>query len=148
MITIQQEKVEVWEKDCMPLVVEHWKELGLDLDLEIAPDFESMKWLEKVGKWAVISVRDDGKLVGYLLAVINTHLHYRTSPKMFIIDAYYIAPQYRNGTGARLIRFAEKFARQVGAIKMYLTCKCHKDHSALFLKMGYRLSDLAFTRRL
>lgn len=145
---IAVEPVEVWQRDAIPLVREHWRELGLDLDLEISPDFERMKAMESIGLWKVVSVRDEGKLVGYLLAVVSTHLHYSTSPKMFIIDAYYIMPEYRNGTGVKLLKFAECLARELGAIKMYLSCKVHQDHSALFLALGYRLSDHAFTKRI
>jgi len=168
LTTFQVEPVEVWEKECSALVYAHWQELGLDLDLEIAPDFAAMKQLESMGMFKVITAREveecdahtgggedagcicgeSGRLVGYLLAVINTHLHYRTSPKMFIADAYYVSPECRSGTGAKLIRFSEQVARGVGAIKIYLSCKAHKDHTTLFQALGYRLSDHAFTRRI
>ena len=117
-MTIAVEPVEVWQRDAMPLVREHWRELGLDLDLEISPDFERMKAMESLGIWKVVTVRDDGKLVGYLLAVVSQHLHYSTSPKMFIVDAYYITPEYRNGTGVKLLKFAEALAKELGAIKI------------------------------
>lgn len=148
MTTFQLESVEKWAAECEPLVYAHWQELGLDLDLEIAPDYSKMKALEDFGCFKVITARDDGKLVGYLLAVFSVHLHYRSSPPMFIVDAYYIAPAYRDGTGARLIRFAETAARRLGAIKMYLSCKVHRDHTKLFEALGYKLSDYAFIKRI
>lgn len=140
--------MESWASDAMPLIRDHWQELGLDLDLEIAPDFGKMAQLESMGMFKVITVRQDASLVGYLLAVVNTHLHYRTSKPMFIVDAYYIAPRARNGTGARMIRFAETVAKSLGCIKIYLSCKVHQDHTKFFQALGYKLSDFAFIKRI
>jgi hypothetical protein len=146
--TLQVESVEDWASESKDLVYAHWQELGLDLDLEIAPDFENMKILESLGMFKVVTVREDGRMVGYLLAVVNKHLHYRNSPKMLIVDAYFIAPECRSGTGVKLVRFTEGLAKQLGAIKIYFSCKVHRDHSKLFTALGYRLSDFAFTRRI
>lgn len=148
MTTFQVESVEEWASESKELVYAHWQELGLDLDLEIAPDFGKMKQLEEMGMFKVITVREDGRLVGYLLAIVNNHLHYRNSPKMLIVDAYYISPECRSGTGVKLVRFTEDLAHRLGAIKIYFSCKVHKDHTQLFQALGYRLSDFAFTKRI
>lgn len=148
-LSFQVECVNKWAADAVPAMVEaHWRELGLDLDLEIKPDLEAMRTLESIGRWKICTARADGRLVGYVLAVVAPHLHYSSSPKMFIVDAYYLAPEYRNGAGAKLLKFAEATARSLGAIKVYLSCKVHQDHSKLFQALGYRLSDYAFIKRL
>ena len=148
MTTFQLESVDKWAAESGPLVYAHWQELGLDLDLRIDPDIAKMKAMEDLGMFKVLTVREDGRMVGYLLAVVSVHLHYRTSPPMFIIDAYYVAPESRNGTGAKLLVYAESVAKQLRTIKMYLTCKVHRDHTALFLALGYKLSDFAFVKRI
>lgn len=147
-MTVQVESVEAWERDAQELLRGHWEELGLDLDLPLDPDIEKMKVLESLGMWKVLTVRDDGKMVGYLLGLFSTHLHYKSSPKMFIVDAYYICPEARRGAGVKMLKFMESKAKELGAIKIYLTCKVHRDHSQLFLALGYRLSDYAFTKRI
>lgn len=144
----QLESVDRWAKDARPLYEKHWRELGLDLDLEIAPDIEKMRVMESAGVWKIITARESGELAGYLLALVTKHLHYRNSPPMFIVDAYYMLPEFRKGAGARLFKFAEQLAHQLGAIKMYLSCKVHEDHSELFRALGYRLSDYAFIKRI
>lgn len=146
--SFQIETVEEWASESKELVRAHWQELGLDLDLEIAPDHAKMRAMEELGMFKVLTVREGEKLVGYLLAVVAPHLHYRTSPRMFIVDAYYIAPESRNGNGVKLIRFAETVAKELGTIKIYLTCKIHRDHSKLFQALGYKLSDYAFVKRI
>jgi Acetyltransferase (GNAT) family len=148
LTTFQVEPVEAWAAEATDLIYAHWQELGLDLDLEIAPDFEMMKTLEGMSMFKVVTVREDGRLAGYLLAVVNKHLHYKNSPLMFIVDAYYVSPECRSGTGVKLIRFTEELAKNLGAIKIYFSCKVHKDHSQLFQALGYRLSDFAFTKRI
>ena len=148
MTTFQVESVASWELECGELTFSHWQELGMDLDLEIAPDFVKMSIIEANGMFKVITVREDGKMVGYLLAIINQHLHYRHAPSMLMVDAYYVSPTCRTGTGVRLIRYMERLAKELGAIKIYITCKVHKDHSKLFTAMGYRLSDFCFIKRI
>lgn len=148
MLSFQLESVEKWALEAQPLYIQHWKELGLDQDLEIAPDISKMKAIEALGMWKVVTARFEGRLVGYVLAVFSPHLHYSTSAPMFIVDAYYIMPEFRTGNGAKLLKFAESVARSLGAIKIYLSCKVHEDHSALFTLLGYRLSDYAFIKRI
>jgi GNAT superfamily N-acetyltransferase len=148
LTSFQTEPVEQFVLEATPLIYEHWQELGLDLDLRGDPDFDKMAMLEKMGLWHVLTVRHDGELIGYLWALVSPHLHYRNSGLMLIVDAYYVKPEYRNGTGLKLLKFMEAFAEEKGAIKIYLTCKVHKDQSRLFTTLGYRLSDYAFTKRI
>jgi len=118
------------------------------LDLRGDPDFDKMAMLEKLDLWHILTVRNNGKLIGYLWALLAPHLHYRNSGLMLIVDAYYIAPEYRRGTGVGLLKFMEAFACEKKAIKIYLTCKVHRDQTKLFTALGYRLSDYAFIKRI
>lgn len=147
-MTFQLESVEKWFGDAIPLIYNHWQELGLDTDLKGDVDVERLMILEQAGAWLTMTARDDGKLVGYIAALFSPHLHYRSSGPMMIVDMYYIKPEYRNGTGAQLLAFMEATARDKKAIKIYLSCKVHKDHTKLFQLLGYKLTDYAFTKRI
>lgn len=147
MLKIQVEGIESWYKEAKPLIYNHWQELGLDTDLKGDVNIEALSMLEKTGIASVLVVRDDDKMAGYLLAIHTPHLHYKSSPPMYIVDMYYIAPEYRKGAGVMLFKFAEGYAKKLGCIKMYLSCKVHKDHSRLFEALGFTLSDFAFTKR-
>lgn len=148
MITFQVETVDSWWADAPPLIYDHWQELGLDTDLKGDIAVDKLRVLEASGSWVTITARDEGKLVGYIVAVLHPHLHYQSSGPMFIVDMYYIKPEYRKGYGAKMLAFMQQTAKAKGAIKIYLSCKVHKDHTKLFTLMGYRLSDYAFTRRI
>lgn len=147
-LSLQIETVSKWANEAMPLVFKHWQELGLDLDLKIDPDVQKMQLLEDAGLWSVITVRDREKMVGYVLAIISTHLHYKSSSPMLIVDAYYVLPEYRRGAGVRLFKYMEELAKSRGCIKIYLSCKVHRDHSKIFQGLGYKLSDYAFIKRI
>jgi GNAT superfamily N-acetyltransferase len=147
-VTFQIETIDVWSRDFAPLFVQQWRELGLDQDLKPDFDFEKMRLLEQAGCFVAITARNDGQPIGYVIALFSTHLHYKSSPKMFIVDAYYLLPEFRNGIGAKMLKYAEAAAKTLGAIKIYLTCKVHQDHSELFKALGYKLSDYAFIKRI
>jgi hypothetical protein len=148
MTTFHLESVATWASEAKDLVYAHWQELGLDLDLSIDPDIEKMQAMENIGMFKVITAREDGKMVGYLLAIFSRHLHYKSSPPMFIVDAYYVSPESRSGTGAKLILFCKSLAKRLGAIKIYLSCKIHKDHTRLFIALGFKLSDYCYILRI
>lgn len=148
MLNFQVESIEAWYSDAVPLIYDHWQELGLDTDLKGDINTEALKSLEAAKIASVITVRDEGQMVGYLLAIHTPHLHYKSSPPMYIVDMYYIKPEYRTGAGAKLLKFMEDYARKLGCIKIYLSCKVHKDHSRLFQALGFKLSDYAFIKRI
>lgn len=147
-LALQIEPVDSWFAEAIPLIYAHWQELGLDTDLKGDINTEALRQLEAIGRCSVITVRDDQELVGYLVAIHFPHLHYQSSGPMFMVDMYYIRPDHRQGAGVRLFKFMESYAKKLGCIKIYLTCKAHKDHSKLFEGLGYRLSDYAFTKRI
>lgn len=148
MIEIKVETIDSWYRESIPLIYNHWQELGLDTDLKGDVDTAALRNMEDAGFASVIVVRDEGKIIGYLLAVHHPHLHYQSSPPVYLVDMYYIAPEYRKGTGVMLFKFMEGHAKNLGCIKIYLSCKVHKDHSRLFEALGYKLSDLAFIKRI
>jgi GNAT superfamily N-acetyltransferase len=142
------EPVWKWAEACEALVFAHWQELGMDQDLKVDPNIERMMAMEAMGMFKVIGALEDGAWKGYMLAVVSPHLHYQSSPPMFIVDAYVVSPTSRNGTGVRLFRFAEAYAKSLGCIKMYASYKIHKEHKKFFELMGWTESDVAVIKRI
>jgi len=148
MISFQRETVDSWWNDAQPLIFDHWQELGLDTDLKGDIAIDKLRILEANGLWLTMTARDEGKLVGYVVGLFSPHLHYQSSGPMMIVDMYYTKPEYRKGVGAKMLAFMEQTARELNAIKIYLSCKVHRDHTKLFMLLGYKLSDFAFTKRI
>jgi GNAT superfamily N-acetyltransferase len=149
MLTFQVEKFAQFELDLRPIIPLHYEELALNKDrIKLDLDFRRYERIEQERQMLIATVRDDGRLVGYSVELVLPHLHYQNAGLMAWTDIYFVLPQYRNGTGARLIAFAERKLRELGVVKSYRSCKAHQDHTRLFEAMGYRHSDLVFTKML
>jgi len=82
------------------------------------------------------------------MGLILRHFHYWNAGVMCWVDNYFLLPEYRNGNGARMLGFFRQRLKHMGVIKWHLSCKAHRDHSALFRAMGLKLSDHVFTQLL
>jgi hypothetical protein len=142
--------VERW-RDFWPglqkLQVRHWEELGLDRDrIPLGVDDIRFGVIDEQDLLHIVTVRAEGELIGYYMAVVMPHLHYKDAGLMAFTDMYFILPEYRTGVGARMMSFVEHSLKERGVVKIYLSCKVHEDHSKLFEAMNYRKSDISFTK--
>jgi len=125
----------------------HWKEVAvnqdkvpLDLDLERYHQLESQKILH------VVTVRDDGKLIGYHVSIISPHLHYKSTLHA-MVDLYYLNPDYRRqGVGKGMFEFVEKKLVEIGVRKVYTGTKTHLSFRTLLESLGYKETEIMFTK--
>jgi GNAT superfamily N-acetyltransferase len=97
----------------------------------------------------ILTLRDEGRMVGYYLAFVFPHVHYFSSGLMSFTDVYYVQPRYRRGEyGVALLTEAERTLRDRGVTKAYLSCKVHKDLTPLFELLGWHKTDYAFSKML
>ncbi|QRF55306.1 GNAT family N-acetyltransferase [Variovorax paradoxus] len=143
-------KVERWRdlrREMLPLLVQHWKEIALNhaaVPLDI--DHEKYDALDKDGALHIVTVRQDGELVGYHVAIISGHLHYK-STLHGITDVYWLAPAHRQGfTGIRLFRHVEKEMAALGVRKLFTGTKVHLDMSKLFEHLGYKRVEYLYAK--
>ena len=121
--------VEGWSsvlREMVPLWSDHYREVALDKDVvPLSPDFLRYYGLESEGKLHVVTVRKDGPLVGYLVAIVQTHLHYSTT-LFATFDLFYLKPEERIGwRGVSLFRAAERSLRQRGVTIVQGNTKVH-----------------------
>ncbi len=147
MITCQVEKFSAMLREAKDIFPRHWEELALNKDkIGLSLDLKRYEQAEKDGMLHVVTVRSDGRLVGYFVAALVGHLHYKDAGLMAFTDIYYVLPEFRNGSGAKMLIFLEQSLRALGVTKMYLSCKVHQDHSELFKSLGYQPTDFIFTK--
>ena len=80
MIEYKEETFDQVINEIKPLLENHYEEIALDRDvIKLNPDYETYKKCCDSGLMKIITARDDGKLVGYLIAIIKYHLHYKDS---------------------------------------------------------------------
>lgn len=125
----------------------HWEEIALDKDkILLEPDIETFQMLENAGSLQTVTARNDGKLIGYHVAVVRNHLHYKSSLTGYV-DMYFIHPEYRKGrTGLNMFKFAEKALRERGCQRIYTGTKLHKDMGRLLEYMGHRETERLYVK--
>lgn len=133
-----------------PLFELHWEELALNKDaIKIDMDVERYAKLDEMNMIHVTTAREDGNIVGYVICFIITHMHYRSAGEMALADMYWLRPEHRKGfTGLRLFQVMEQSLRDRGIVRAHMSCKVHQDHTKLFERMGWKLTDYTFGKML
>lgn len=149
-MTFQVERWPIFWRDCQELTPIHWAEAALDKDvikLSIMP--ENYYACDEKGILHIVTARHEGKMVGYFIANVVIHPHYKEAGLMAFTDMYFIHPDFRKGgTGAKLLIEVERTLRERGVVKLYISTKVHEDKSALLKALGYKPADLSFTKLL
>jgi hypothetical protein len=147
MITFQVESMTAARPELEVFAPIHWAELGLTKDdVPLDMDWTRYALMEEMNLIHMVSARDEGKLIGYQIALITPHLHYKSTLHA-MVDLYYVKQEYRTGrTGLRLFEFAEKAYKELGVKKIITGCKTHLNHTRLFEFMGYTHSDQQFNK--
>lgn len=144
--------VERWAEfypDVKAIFPRHWEELALNRDqIPLSIDEAKYETLDAGGILLIITARDSGNLVGYYLWFLMPHMHYASSGPMGLTDMYFVLPEYRKGTGAKLFMFSEQQLRARGVVKAITSCKAHSDHSEFLDRLGWTLSDFTYIKLL
>lgn len=148
MLTFQVEK---WPdalpelRELFPLL---WDEVALDKDRLIAKCDEPLYAnMEKLNMLHLVTARAEGKLVGYHVSFITPHMHYQGAGAMAFTDMYFTRPEFRQGgLGAKLLTFLETSLRARGVFKAYLSHKIAHDRGALFQALGWKPSDVVYSK--
>jgi L-amino acid N-acyltransferase YncA len=148
-LSFQVEPFSAMLEEARPLLVRHWEELALDKDaVALAPDWQRYANLEAMGALSVVTVRENGKLVGYSWMVIERGLHYRDTLEAYM-DIYWIAPEVRGRYGGvRLFRAHERELKRRGVKRVHAGSKLHRDSSRLFRALDYTPVELWFSKML
>lgn len=147
-LTFQVERWGDFYPDAKGLMQRHWEEIALDRErIPLALDEPRYESMDAAGILHVLTVREDGGLVGYFIAFILPHVHYSTSGKMAFTDIYFMMSECRKGTnGFQLFAEAEKSLVAAGVSKIYLSTKVHRDCGKIFESLGFTLTDRVFTK--
>lgn len=142
--------VERWRDlrlEMLPLLVRHWREVALNhADVPLDIDEDKYKQLDEAGGLHIVTVRRDGLLIGYHVAIVSTHLHY-ASTLHGITDVYWIAPECRHGvTAMRMFQAVERELKKLGVRKLFTATKLHLDQGSLFERLGYKPVERVYAK--
>jgi GNAT superfamily N-acetyltransferase len=146
-ITYQLDSAEEFIRDAQGLWAEHHELLGTNKDkMPLKPDMATYAALWNTGALQILTCRDDGKLIGYVVTVIRPHMHYAETLCGFE-DMYFLTEAYRGGMiGPNLLRQAEKHLKAAGVKKLFFHTKSFFNRGKLFEKLGFSLSDLIYSK--
>lgn len=147
MITYQVEKFEDCFDEAADLVNAHYQEIATNKEMiPLDPNRERYQKLQDAGELHIVTVRADGKIIGYHATLVQTHLHYK-STLMGFTDLYYLDPDYRkSNVGRKMFAFVEDTLYKRGVAKLFTGTKCHQDHSKMFEYMGWTHTENLFTK--
>lgn len=149
MITFSVESWSDVVEEMKPLWPAHWEEVAMNKDqIKLNPDYKSYEAYEKSGALHIVVMRENGKVAGYHISIVRTHLHYADSLNAFT-DVYYIEKEHRKGlAGIKLFREVEDTLKARGVQKIFTGTKKHLDMSKLLEYMGYVSTETLFTKML
>ena len=147
MITIQHESLLNVKQDIKPLLEEHWRLVALNQGkIKLNPDWKEYSKLDTAGILKIFTARDDGKLVGYFVLIINKSINYQDH-YFAVNDVVFVLPDSRAGaTGYKLIKYAEDYCRESGVSLMMINTKVHIPFDKLMIGMGFDLIERVYSK--
>lgn len=135
-----------------PLFTEHWRELALNQDIiPLAPDWDRYYALDIQGVLRILTVRSEGRLVGYVFVMVGPHLHYVSTPWGHS-DMFWLDPSFRQGwTGVRLFKELVRGVEAMGAKVLMVPVKLHFMNGRvikLLKRLGFEPVETVMARRL
>lgn len=118
-----------------------------EIPLDLA--FGEMLRLNEFGFLKVITVRDDGRLIGYAIVLARPNMR---SCKVLTgyLEAYYLEPAYRAGwTGYKLLKAAGLVLEKMAVRRIFVCAEeAYKDGrtAAIFKRLGYSHSATAYSK--
>jgi hypothetical protein len=129
------------------LVLPHYEELAKNKGLMVlAPDWERFNAIEDAGKLLTLYATEQGKVVGYSVSVIDTHIHYKHLT-LCANDLLYVAPGQRGTVGLKLMSETERIAKELGAQIMLWHAKTDSPLNRIFLAKHkrYAVQDIIYS---
>jgi GNAT superfamily N-acetyltransferase len=133
--------------EAIPLLSYHWEEIAMFKDkIKLCPAFDKYEEIDKAGGLHIITARVGGRLIGYHVAFVTPHPHYKNN-LMSLTDIFFILPEHRKGLlGFRFFQFIEHEMRKLGVTKMMAGTKLNRDLGILFERLGWEPTDRMYSK--
>jgi ribosomal protein S18 acetylase RimI-like enzyme len=145
-LTFQRECVDDFKRDSVALLPRHFEELSLHKDkVGFAMDFDMYHRAEKNRMLYILTARVDGQMVGYIISLVaKNHGHNRDAGPYSTTDMFWVAPECRNGTGAKMLMENERRLKALGVKRAAISSKLKDLHLELFTRLGWQATDMVF----
>lgn len=144
--TIQVESLYDIARELTPLFVKFWKESGRK-EISLDPDWSGLLRLTAAGSLRVVTIRDAGCMVGFMLNVVQPHPFYKSTLHGTTI-AYWLDPLYRSGWfPVKFLRRNIAFLREWGCKRIFIAADLLFQNGragALFKRVGYEPHEMHY----
>lgn len=146
MITFAVEKLDSCLEELKPLLNEHWEEIAWYKDkISYVPSYDKYYALEDAGVLHIVIARDEGKIIGYYVSMVNYSLHYMNT-KFAVNDILFIHPDYRGGSAAyRMFKFAFKELKKIGVDCITIHMKTDFPFDRLCESLGMKKQEYLYS---
>jgi predicted N-acetyltransferase YhbS len=135
-ISLQYECWDDYYSDCQGLWKAQYEEFG-DKRVEFGPNVPSYQFLFKAGVLRILTARDEGQMIAYVIAILHRHMHYKL--QVATLDTVYIDPSRRKSKLLiRLLDRLEKDLRIAGVEKIVMVSPVENPLARLFKRLGFR----------
>lgn len=148
MISYQKELWKDFSREAPPLWLEHHREVATDkAHLLPSPDHPRYRALEGMGQLLILTARDKGKMIGYIVLAVCRHPHYDLT--IAYEDMNFLSRSHRKGLRSpwfTLEKFAEREAKAMGAQQLLMHSKGANRLGHVLAKLYFWKSDELWTR--
>ena len=133
--------------EALPLLKKHFDEISAFKDIPLDPDLEGYLKTDEAGMMRCFTMRTaDNLLIGYAVFFVRFNPHYKNSLQA-VQDIIYVHPAYR-GKGGKFILWCDDQLRAEGIQVVYHHIKAAHNFGPMLERIGYKLVDLIYARRL
>lgn len=107
------------------------------------PNVELYTRLEAIGTLTFFGAFEDGVLMGFISVICTPAAHYDIT--LCTTESFFVLEKYRNkGAGLKLLREAEKFAKEKQAAGLLVSAKSGGRLAEVLEKMDYKENNRVF----
>jgi Acetyltransferase (GNAT) domain len=147
MLTYQRETLKQCLEDMQELWPEHFREVASFPDRVLNVNIDRLRNAENAKALVIVTARDDGKMVGYMMDILINPMHYKNM-LMASSDAFYIKPEYRAKCARGLLKLIEKEVRSEGAEVRVTRVKFVNNAEQFHALMGYKTFEINMKKEL
>ena len=130
-----------------PLLEEHWEEVAWYKDkIKLKPDYSKYVQMQENNSLLCVTVRDEGKLIGYNINFLQYHPHY--SDHVYAInDIVFLLPEHRHGHIAKqMLESTEEILKHIGASVVTLHMKPDHTFVTLAEHCGFKRQEYVYSK--
>jgi hypothetical protein len=140
MITAQVEPFMARVEELKALLGNHYQELALNKDkVPLSPQWHVYDAREKNGEICFVTLRESGRMIGYIILFVTPGLHYSTCLTA-IMDIAFVSPDFRDPFGKGFLKMmdcAEAELKRRGVKRWFMGTKIHKNISMFFKRRQF-----------